>query len=253
MYNLFNNQNPYLVDTIYKTLGYTEYEEGEEFLLKKLWATKPIISEAFHYLFLRFGSPTFKYDSNEIYYEFKVKEFAIGVEITSSWINFYVYGNLSKSKYRHHPPYWIRYNKEAEKEEVKSKLYTMRVYSDDVLTKEQEAMNDKVWEMYLEKYNIETDEQVEEREENSETSFYTFANQYNHSLIKESYPPIASYNEKYGYHHLNSYKRFALKTLEQFIKNLLVPIYVNDVPRNIKGRGGEAFLSFQNNIKIEKI
>ena len=61
--------------------------------------------------------------------------------------------------------------------------------------------------------------------------------------------------EKYGDVYQNAYTRHALRTLEQFLKNMLTAIWVRDCPFNIKGRMSDEEVRFYdrytNNIKIE--
>jgi hypothetical protein len=55
----------------------------------------------------------------------------------------------------------------------------------------------------------------------------------------------------------NAYTKKALKTLRQFLKNMLAPIWIRDVPYNLKGKLSYKdacnLNRYNNNIKIEKL
>lgn len=65
------------------------------------------------------------------------------------------------------------------------------------------------------------------------------------------------FEQKYGQTYSNALTRHALKTLDKFLKNLLTPVWIRDVPYNIKGQmtPNEAYAAskYKNNLKITQV
>ena len=73
--------------------------------------------------------------------------------------------------------------------------------------------------------------------------------EYNNEIIGVD---LEEFREKHGKIYYSSKTRNALRTLDQFLKNMLTPIWIRDVPYNIKGVCSEReFDRHINNVKIE--
>ncbi|WP_060873818.1 hypothetical protein [Myroides odoratus] len=240
--NIFQDSKS-IRNTIAKTLGYKTPQEYS-------WYTENIFFETFFYLSKRFGMPKVwdEYKQAGVW-SFSVKHYTITVEMNSSWVIFMIFGD--KKHYRHStfPTYWIKYNREANK---KRELLLDTMKDSEDRTKYEKDKLQQLLNEFQEEKKIPDNITVEDFHEIYGSEFFRKIDEFNNKVIG-----VNSKDFDLNVEYMNSKKRHALKTMEQFIKNMLTPIYVRDVPYNIKGRmtDNEAHYLNQNinNIKIDYI
>ena len=253
--NIFQGRNG-ITEVVYDVLG---YEKTEQICVS---ITKNIYFETYFYLCNRFGSPKVFDDYKKInVWNFNVKKYTITIELNSSWVTFIMFGESKKNKclsknnfhnYSMRSPYWVKSWREQERK--KHKL--LNLYSEKKSKREQKII-DKLWNDFFDKNGLESEEWTNERfknekQENGKTKsdeWFELLQQYNRDIINvEKF----EHYEKRGYS--NSKTKHALKTLRQFLNNMLTPIYIRDAPFNIKGRIDDKeasdLMRFEKNIEI---
>lgn len=241
MVNIFQG-NILITKKVSEALGYEENEETHYG-----WFTKDMYFQTFFYLSKRFGQPTIYDDYKDAgTWTFHVKEFDIQVHMNSSWVIFMMFGRIGNNKL--HSPYSVKFQRRwrSERENLIS------LYGKEHTDREKMILTD-LWKQFKEIHNIDEEKiSNEEFEEKYGSSWFEYVNEYNNKIIAVDYQEIS---DKYGNTYQNSYTRHALRTLEKFLKNMLTPIWVRDVPYNIKGGMTDEkayfYSRYDNNVKIE--
>ena len=109
-------------------------------------------------------------------------------------------------------------------------------------------LQNKVANEYLKSKGINKPEEELTKEDFS--GLFEYARKYNNDVIninKDSY-------DKYGTYYSNAYTKRALKTLSQFLNNMLTPIWIRDCAYNIKGYSeGEFEINTSNNMSLKEL
>lgn len=250
--NIFQGRNG-ITDVIYEVLG---YEKNENMSCS---ITRDIYFESYFYLCNRFGTPRIFDDYKKInIWNFKVKNYVISIELNSSWVTFIIYGKISKNKFMSknnfqnyfvRSPYWVRYWRESIKN--KSKLIDLMA---EKKSKKDLKIIENLWNKFFDENGLESDEWTDERfEKEKKREWFKYLENYNTQIINPD--SFSHLHEIKNYS--NSKTKHALKTLRQFLNNMLTPISVRDCGFNIKGRISDSDYKncekFENNIKIEFI
>ena len=205
--------------------------------------------QAFFYLTKRFGMPKIYDDYKDGgVWTFTVKGFKIQILLDSVFVNFMIFGNAKYKNYSMLSPSLVARTRAASKFE-KDDFFTYVEDENHKLSEKQQATNNKIWEAFCNEYNID-DTWTEERfkEEKMYIKWHVYIHKYEDKMIGVN---TDEYIEKYGRDYKNSNIKYALKTLKQFLNNMLTPIWVRDCDFNILGRGGSEYKKYDNNIKIE--
>jgi hypothetical protein len=223
MKNIFQG-NKLIRKCIADSLGYNFDESKQEFQFN--WFTEDIYFPAFFYLTNRFGSPV-NYDDYKTAgtWNFKVKDFIIEITFRSTNIEIIIYGEK-----------WHCFG-------------GMTIY--EVKRKRLEQQNaHKLLHIDFKKNRIEWDENYVDSNEvkkqlelNENILDWVFKYNDEASGAKD----LKIDNKPYE----NAYTRRALKSLTQFLHNMLTPIWVRDCAFNIKGRCGTEFEKYKDNINIQ--
>ncbi len=237
-YNIFQD-NQQIRDVVAKTLG---YPTGQEYN----WFTEDIFFQSYFYLSQRFGFGKKRDDYKDAgVWAFNVKNYTIQIRLNCSNVIFMVFGEKKIDNHLIHSPYDVkRIRLWRQKERLLIPMHNER-------TPEQDKVLDKVLGNYLDKKGISHKISKEEwNEKYAQDFWFREVSEYNQSVMGISYEDY----EKYG-EYSNAKTRHALRTLEQFIQNMLTPIWVRDVPYNIKGRLSDEqvnyYWRYEGNIKIE--
>jgi hypothetical protein len=240
MFNIFQD-NDLIRNAIAKALGYDVKQEYN-------WFTKDIYFQTFFYLSKRFGTPSMFDNCKEAgAWSFKVKEFIIEVRMNSSWVEFMMYGKISNRTIN--SPYVVKLNRERNK---KSELI-INEYGE--WSEYDKRIADSLFEIFLAENNINKSSLTQKQfDRDFGMKWYNRICKYNSSVVNVDYEIIT---KLYGETYQNSYTRHAIRTLNQFLNNMLTPIWIRDVPYNIKGLISDENVDnckrFENNIKIEFI
>lgn len=240
-YNIFQG-NKQLQRTVSKTLG---FDINEEYLWQQ---TSEIYFEAYFYLCNRFGMPKVidpEYKKIMIW-RFTVKNYTITIELNSSCVSFIVFGNYRISNTKIHSPYWVKYAREYRRKQH------LLIENIDNISKRSDYESKKIQELFdefqQEKNIPDTITPEEFNEKYGQEFWWDRIDKFNKNIIGIDY-------KDYDFEYENSKTRHALKTLEQFIKNMLTPICVRDCSFNIKGRLSDKeahfFNRYDNNVKIK--
>jgi hypothetical protein len=242
-YNIFQGSK-LIQDTIAESLGYESNQ-------KHSWFTKDMYFESFFYLSKRFGPPKifddYKDGGN---WCFNIKQYQITISLNSSWVTFMVFGDYKLSNQFTHHPYWVKLRREQLK---KSDLLITHLDNPSKRSKYETEQIQKLLDGFQEKNNIPDDITNEDFIEKYGCDFWIDEiNGFNNKILNVNFEEY----EKYG-EYSNSGTRHALRTLRQFIQNMLTPIWVRDCPFNIKGRMSDQeayfFERYKNNVKIKLI
>lgn len=242
-YNIFQGSE-LLQKTVAESLGYESNQ-------KYSWFTQDMYFETFFYLSKRFGSPKifddYKDGGN---WCFLVKDYQITISLNSSWVTFIVYGEYKISNQFTHHPYWVKTRRETLK---KSDLLIKNLDDSEKRSKYENMQIQKLLDNFQEKNNIPDNINNEDFNEKYGYDFwYEEINNFNNKILDVNFEDY----EKYG-QYSNSKTRHALRTLRQFIQNMLTPIWVRDCAFNIKGRMSDQeayfFERYKNNVKIKLI
>lgn len=222
MKNIFQG-NRLIRKCIADSLGYNFDESKEEF--KFSWFTKDIYFSAFFYLTNRFGSPIDDGDYKTAgTWNFKVKDFIIQIAFRSTDLEIIIYGEK-----------WHYYGGLTEYQVKRQRLEIKNTHKLIHLDFE----NNKI--MWDENY-VDSDEIKKQLESNENLIDWVF--KYNNEASGACELKID--NSPYE----NAYTRRALKTLSQFLHNMLTPIWVRDCAFNIKGHCEGEFEKYNGNIDI---
>jgi hypothetical protein len=244
-YNIFQGRNG-ISNVVYDVLGYEKTESLSPTV------TSDIYFQSYFYLCNRFGSPIIVDDYKKIMiWRFNVKQYTINIELNSSWVTFMIFGNGSSKKtlsknnfinYSSRSPYCVRHWRE----QVKNKNKTINIFSEKKSEREIKIIN-KLWADFFELNGLSDDSWTNERfKKEKADEWIKELDNYNKKIINtDSFKNLSMEN------YSNSKTKHALKTLRQFINNMLTPIWVRDCSFNIKGRCGNEFDKYINNIKID--
>lgn len=219
MRNIFQG-NTLLLKTVARVLGYTENIEHS-------WFTQDIYFSTFFYLTKRFGAPVIYDDYKDAgVWNFKVKQYTIQVYMNSSWVSFIMFGKIGNEGV--HSPYVVKYRRRW----CNERNNLVSLYGKTRTEREVEILTS-----LFEKFTIENSIDVDaisgdDFDKQYGQYWFEYINKYNNEVIGVN---GKEFTEKYGEEYQNAYTRHALKTLEQFLKNMLTPIWIRDVPYNIKG------------------
>lgn len=241
MQNIFQG-NILITKKVAEALGFEINEETHYG-----WFTRDIYFQTFFYLSKRFGQPAIYDDYKDAgTWTFHVKEFDIEVHMNSSWVIFMMFGRIGNN--RLHSPYAVKYQRRWRAE--RDNLICM--YNEKRTEKEMLILRE-LFDKFKEIHNIDEEKiSDEEFEEKYSHFWFEYINKYNEDIVNICY---SEFTDKYGDVYQNSYTRRALRVLDKFLKNMLTPIWVRDVPYNIKGRitDGQSYYysKYLNNIEIE--
>ncbi len=201
--------------------------------------------QSFFYLSKRFGSPKIFDDYKDAgVWTFLVKNYKIQILLDSTFVKFIIYGNSKFKTYIMFSPYSVaRYRKY---DSVKNKMFD----ASENPNKKQKETNSEIWNKFLTENGINdtwTQEAFDKWFKANSMRWFEFIQNFNSKIIGINQD---EYFKKYGRLYKNAKTKHALKTLEQFLKNMLTPIYVRDVGFNILGRCDSEFDKFTDNIKI---
>ena len=241
--NIFQD-NKFIRETIASTFGYPKEQ-------KHSWFTKDIYFQTYFYLTKRFGFPEIVDDYKKIsVWDFEVKDYTIRIEMNSSWVIFMMFGDSKYFNLATYPISWIKYNREADK---KKHLMIINTEHPEKRSKyEKEKLTELFQEFQLEK-GFSDDISNEEFNKNYALEFWSDrVDEFNKKILGINHSEIT---EKYGRDYSNSKTRHALKTLRQFLYNMQTPIWIRDVPFNIKGfmtdEDAFKYSRYENNISIK--
>lgn len=245
-FNIFQGNN-LIKGVIAKCLKYEPNQEST-------WFTEDIYFEAFFYLSKRFGQPKILDDYKDGgTWDFSVKEYTIRLHLNSSWLEVIIFGDehknpMSKNNFRNYSmrsPYMVKYWRE----QILKKSLFIDMFKEK-RTKSETKVIENLFEKFKKEHNIDdtwTDEKF--KEEGKENDWFDYVNNYNNSLININRD---EFEKKYGSDYKNAKTKHALKTLEQFLNNMMTPIYVRDVAFNIKGNcDSREFNKYIDNIEIK--
>lgn len=247
-YNIFQG-NTAISEVIYEVLGY----EKNKYMSSSV--TKDIYFQSYFYLCNRFGEPEVCDDYKKIMvWRFKVKQYMIEINLNSSWVTFIIYGAgsnkkvLSKNNFRDYSmrsSFFVRYWRE----EQKNKNKFLNFYSEKKTILREVKIINKLWNNFYKLNSFDSDEWTSERiAEEKQLEWNEYLENYNKSIINTD---VFKELSKESYY--NSNTKHALKTLRQFLNNMLTSISIRDCSFNIKGRCGCENEKYTNNIKIEYI
>lgn len=245
--NIFQG-NKLLNETVCRVLGYDVTDEN----ITHGWFTENIYTQAFFYLTKRFGNCDIYDDYKDGgLWNFSVKDYTIRIYLNSSWVSFIMFGKIGNMDVN--SPYLTKYRREYRRK--KDQLINTFKQDGEGWTDRERPIVEKLYKEFLEKHSInENNTTQEEWNEKHAYNWYECIESYNRGIINVNHIDILN---KYGDTYQNSYTRHALRTLEQFLKNMLVPIWVRDVPYNIKGvitdKEASLYSRYKSNIKIEFI
>lgn len=239
-YNIFQG-NKQLQNVVAKSLGFEESPEHS-------WFTRDMFFETYFYLSKRFGQPKILDDYKDGgTWDFTVKNYKIRITLNSSWVSFIVFGEYRLRNELINSPYIV---KRIRQERVNRHLLIpiMDEYSED-----EKILVDPIFDKFCKIEGVDeswTQEKFDK--EGKGMLWFDYCMDYNNKVLGVNYN---EFNKKHGSEYSNSKTRHALKTLNQFINNMLTPINVRDCHFNIKGRitDDEAYFfeRYTDNIKIE--
>lgn len=206
-----------------------------------LYSIDSIYFPSYFYLTKRFGEADIEDEyKNAGVWWFYVKEFKIRVKLDSSDIRFDVFSNKPFWKLSFISPSDIKSIRLNEK--FKNQLIVLFPSKNHNYPQEVVELTNSKYKEYL----------ALEKEDPT-YSWIDFATEYNNKITGFSSEDAIAFDEKYGKYHYTSHTRFALKTLRQFLRNMLVPVWVRDVAYNIKGRDEYIDFDNENNISIKRV
>lgn len=222
-FNIFQGDER-LLRVVSKTLG---YEESEYNITRGIF-TDDIYFTTFFYLTKRFGKGEIFDDYKDAgVWSFEVKDYTIQIYMNSSWVQFMIFGR--KGNITVHSPYVVKMNREIQRNSSKY----VSLFKSKHTALEERILREQFELFKSEKGIDESKISGEEFNEFYRYDWYNWMQKYNDEIINVDRKEFLS---KYGDIYQNAYTRHALKTLEQFLKNMLTAIWIRDVPYNLKGR-----------------
>ncbi len=241
MYNIFQG-NDLIKKAIAQALGYTtvDIEEYPRFM-------EDMYFQSFFYLSKRFGSPSaFDKGKEAGAWSFKVKDFVIQIRLNGCYVEFMVYGKISNREV--HSPYIVKYRRE------RFKKRELLLNEEGKWDKREEEIAKVLFETFSTENNIDESITAEQFNKQYGMKWFKKIQDYNDRIANVDYKEIVA---KYGDTYQNSYTRHAIRALDQFLKNMLTPIWIRDVPYNIKGKltdkEADYYRRYIDNVKIEAI
>ncbi len=240
-FNIFQG-NSLIRNTIAKSLGY-------EMPQKFTWFSEDMYFETFFYLTKRFGQSANNFDDDKeaARWNFKVKQYKISISLNSSWVEVMMYvksngknpmGKTYFENYSHRSPYRMAYWRKQVL--LKNKLIPEYSIPDN---KAQLKIRDEQWDIFCKTTPLTEND----KHEDISKAWFEHVSEYNKSIMNIDPKDY----DKYGADYMNSKTKHAIRTLEQFLHNMLTPIWVRDCRFNIKGRCENEYDKYINNIKIE--
>lgn len=204
--------------------------------------TQDMYLSTFFYLSKRFGVPMIwdEYKDAGIW-RFKVKQYGILVRMDSSAVSFQMYGRIGNVEL--HSPCIIKRNRVR----MATNDGYIRLFETELNEKEEQVLDEQFTKFAEENEFDPNAITQEEYDAKYRALWWKYLIKYNDSLGGFDYH---EFRAKYGDEYQNAYTRHALRTLRQFLKNMLTPIWVRDVPYNIKGEVDGDYSRYENNIEI---
>lgn len=207
--------------------------------------TSDIFYESFFYLTQRFGAHQ-KHDEYKDagIWSFEVDEYIIQILLNTSWVIVMMFGNEKHKDLSVMSPYWRRKSRRM----LERREDYVNMWSDDKTEKENEIMG-KQWEVFCSKHGIDdTWAQEKYDKEKKYMDWFKHMEAYNEEVLDVDFKEMA---QKYGRNYKNRQIKKALRVLEKFLKNMLVPVSVRDCNYNIKGMCGNEYDKYIDNIEIK--
>ena len=200
--------------------------------------TGDIYFQTFFYLSKRFGEPeVFDDYKNAGTWRFAVKQYQIHVYLNCSWVVFLMFGKIGNQRIE--SPALVKWHRRCR--EVSGKLLYGYLSNNDRSENTMKIV-DALFEQFVVENSIDKENITkEEFDDKYGMAWFDYCQKYNNKIINLNRKEL---DEKYGKEYKNAYVRHALKTLEQFLKNMLTPIWIRDVPYNIKGKLSDKEASF---------
>ena len=236
-YNIFDGNQPFK-NMVSRTLGY-EVDESN------FSQTEDMYFQTFFYLSKRFGAPKIMDDIKDGgTWDFKVKNYTIRISLNSSWVSFNIFGDIRLSYRYNQSSYFVKYHRQRN-----NKRHLLINNINNVLDRSDYESNQIqiLLNKIQAKHNIPDDISSDEFNDKYGDEFWIdMIGDFNDKILDIGDVPTGMYS--------NSGTRHAMKTMEQFIKNMLTPISVRDRSFNITGRLTDSevrnYDRYHNNIKI---
>lgn len=238
-YNIFQGNNQ-LQSVVKTALEYNQKQEYSRF-------TEDIYLSTFFYLINRFGyqKPHDDYKQSGVW-TFEVKNYTIRIELDSNNVNFIVFGEYRLINQLTNNPYSVK----RRREELRKKDLLVDMSSGASKPKST-IIIDELFEKFCTEHKIDDSWDQERFEKEKGMHWFNYISDYNLKVIGLDLEEIIN---KYGHEYSNSGTRHALKTLRQFLNNMLTPIWIRDCAYNIKGRisneKANEMTRYENNINI---
>lgn len=211
--------------------------------------------ESYFYLTQRFGEGK-KEDNykDSACWLYKVKNYKISVFLSSTRIEVIMFGKGNKkllcknnfSNYPNRTPYMMKFWR-ARRKYKKSILDCFVENQSKSKTKKINVLFDK----WLKEQNVDVSMSQKEFDEKHLWDWVKYVDIYNKEKVCKL-PSQKDWEAQHGKVYSNAKTRHALRTLEQFLHNMMTPIYVRDCAFNIKGRvKTNEYDKYINNIKFE--
>lgn len=242
MKNIFQGSRQFQ-KCIAESLNFDYKEDDAKYYLGGF--TKEFYFQAYFYLSNRFGSPI--NNENEYkeagYWHFRVKNFIIQITFLSTKIEIVMFGESKYQRIGAMSPGGVKYIREITRHS--NEIIDVGSSCSGEVSDNQKMLIEKTIKEYMSLNNISEDEAFEHHQE----ELFGCLLEYNNKIINIDIPNL---NKTFGETYSNAYTKYALRTLSQFMKNLLTPIWIRDCRYNLLGRCGNEFDKYENNIKIER-
>ena len=234
-YNLFLSNE--LISNVIKDILGKEKKEDYPFFTQDYFFT------AFFYLTKRFGHPKVFDDYKQTgVWDFKVKGFTIRIEITSCLVEFMMFGKYQHSYIHKNSPFDVKSCRL-----MQNNPNILINIQDKEVDETQKILRDNLFGQFCTENNIDDSWTIERFKKEMSYKWHDYTKKYNFDVVKN----LMSNNIK-DKCYINSYLKYALKTLRQFLNNMLTPISVRDSYFNILGTC-DYDNRYIDNIKIEYI
>jgi len=215
--------------------------------------TSTIYFQAYFYLSKRFGDGTKHYscdtDKDAAIWRFKVKYLYIDVRLSSCNVLFYVYA--PRKRYDDMVLDVIElahFRNRYAKRHLLIHYWNYHNFSED-----EQQMFDNAVSQFAKQKNILLDTESDEFWDKYDDDIFEYIDTINEKVLNFNWQKYKQLQKKYGKYR-NAQTRYAIRTFESFLKNMLVPIDIDDCSYNIKGRVADEdyfrFMQYKNNIKI---
>lgn len=197
-------------------------------------ASKYFYCESFFYLYLSYGSPA-RYDEYKQAGEWtlRYKDVYININFSSSKYFFRLYSKKQKFTLRYNP-YAVRLRREIRK--YRDVLMPNMLRGCEPANDKQKQEWDSKWVAFLVENNAMEMEEEEFNKADLRQKWFDLCEDYNKQYLTSYEDFVAQVGEKYSEYHITSQHKYYLRIFRRFLKDLLKPEYVRDVPYNILGR-----------------